>query len=82
MDPLSISASVIAHVPASLAVRGKGVKLIAPLQHVLAELCDLVDELTTLQVLLITTFCMIASATLSLERDLEIIAEELHALCQ
>ncbi|WDK17406.1 hypothetical protein CGRA01v4_08689 [Colletotrichum graminicola] len=98
MDPLSISASVIALVQSSLAV-GKGVKLLASLRHAPAEFCDLVNELTTLQAVIEqvknpleeleserasdrTLPDLDTSATLVLKRDLEIIAEELGALCE
>ncbi|KAK2007762.1 ankyrin [Colletotrichum eremochloae] len=98
MDPLSISASVIALVQASLAV-GKGVKLLASLRHAPAEFCDLVNELTTLQAVIEqvkspleelkdeqasnrTLSALDTSATSALKRDLEIIAAELGALCE
>ncbi|KAK2059223.1 hypothetical protein LY76DRAFT_592501 [Colletotrichum caudatum] len=98
MDPLSISASVIALVQASLAV-GKGVKLLASLRHAPAEFCDLVNELTTLQAVIEQVKNPLeelkgeqasndilpdpdTSATWVLKCDLEIIAEELGALCK
>ncbi|KAJ0164340.1 Ankyrin-3 [Colletotrichum tanaceti] len=48
MDPLSISASIIAlfQVPVAL---GKGAQLLATLRHAPADFCDLVNELSTLQ---------------------------------
>ncbi|KAH6990134.1 ankyrin repeat-containing domain protein [Ilyonectria destructans] len=51
MDPLSITASIVALLQATTAV-GKGIKFLHSLSHIPDEFCDLVNELATLQAVL------------------------------
>lgn len=97
MDPLSISASVIAlfQVPVAL---GKGAQLLATLRHAPADFCDLVNELNTLQAVVKQVRSSLeeltneqtsntaltpvdTSTAVALELELRFIVEELQALC-
>ncbi|OHE95702.1 hypothetical protein CORC01_08986 [Colletotrichum orchidophilum] len=94
MDPLSITASIIALVQASAAV-GKGVKILLSLRHAPADFSELVDELTTLQAVIeqvksplqkietgdVAIPTLNIAPTLALKQSLEIIQEELLDLC-
>lgn len=51
MDPLSITASVVALIQATTAV-GKGIKFLHSPSHIPDEFCDLINELATLQAVL------------------------------
>lgn len=97
MDPLSVVASVIALSQASGTI-GKGVIFLHSLRHIPAEFCDVVNQLTTLQVVLqqVTTAlegyeddksdaskpATDLSGMLVLENDLKQTTGELEALCE
>lgn len=51
MDPLSITASIVALLQATTAV-GKGLQFLHSLSHIPDEFCDLINELATLQAVL------------------------------
>lgn len=96
MDPLSITASIVALVQASAAI-GKGVKILRSFRRIPDEFCDLLNELATLQAVaeqVKTALADIEGQTadsglpfanpqivFDLRNDLSKVGEDLGALC-